>query len=520
MRRPIEQTKFAVYRQDVNKDNYFNKLVDEKAYFEVYPNAVDYTMLEPTRRKMAAYAKGNIIGKDGSLMRVFEENSRIVNTNSRTVQWRLYTNEGDVRSTFVKNYESGNAKPGLAHSTFEIGLDTPWFGPNDVIIFEGLREVPILISSHPDPDGSSYIYEAKLLNSEYSAFFPIEYLQAGTRLLQIGSLIGEATVERGNIHFGGGEAFVEFEVPMTRMGWQMKVTDEAQMAADHFKLREKNPDQTINEDKPGFLYSTLDMKFEKAVNRQIDLWLTYGRSASQFAGKFLDGLTERDLKAGPGLYEYFESSFIYDFDPENSNIDIFRNFLPSLWNDKVDPADREVTIYTGTGGLILWDKWCREADIEGVVQSEEYNYSDEESRFAGKKGIGIGRKEYISFFIQPFGKVTVKYLPFLDSELIDSRKHNGLPYSSYEFIIFNFGYGEGDAANIYVMNNESYKQYGYLGGTWTPLGARLGGNPSLVNRFAYSQNPSENAYYYIYEAMVGLVVKDPSYLVFYRPNFM
>lgn len=518
MRRPIEQNKFAVYRQDVNKENYFNKLVDEQAYFEARPSTVDYEMLEPTKRRIASYAKGNIIGADGTLMKVFEENARVLKTTARTLQWRLYTNDGDVRATFIKNYEVGEKEPGKNSGVFEIGLDVDWFGPNDVIIFEGLREIPLLIRSHPEPDGQSYVYEVVLHDNNPRGFFPIEYLQTGTRILQIGSLIPEATVERGNIHFTDGEAFVEFEIPMTRMGWQMKVTDEAYMAASHFKIKEKCTDGSVDNTSPGILYNTLDMKFERAVNRQKDLWLTYGRSTGKFSGKFLDGLTERDIKSGPGLYEYLESSYSFDFDPENDNIDIFRKFLPSLWNDKVDPADRDVTIYTGTGGLILWDKWCREADIEGVVQTEEWNYTKETPRTAGRIGVGINAKEYVVYHIHPFGKITVKYMPFLDSETIDTRRYEGLPFSSYEFFIFNFGYGEGDASNINIVENDAYKNVGYMCGNFTPMGFR-GGSSQAPMRFAYSQNPAENAFYYKYECMIGLVLKDPSYLVHYRPNF-
>lgn len=518
MRRPIEHNKFAVYRQDVNQENYFNKLVDEQAFFQVYPRAYDYEMLEPTKRRVAGYAKGNIIGADGTLMKVFEDNARVIKTTKRTLQWRLYTNDGDVRATFVKNYEVGELEPGKNGAIFEIGLDVDWFGPNDVIIFEGLREIPLLIRSHPEPDGYSYVYEVVLHECDLNGFFPIEYLQTGTRILQIGSFIPESTVERGNIHFSDGEAYVEFEIPMSRMGWQMKVTDEAYMAASHFKMKERCDDGSINEDRPAILYNTLDMKFERAVNRQKDLWLTYGRSTGRFASQFLDGLTEREINAGPGLYEYMESAFTYDFDVENDNIDIFRKFLPSLWNDKVDPNDRDVTVYTGTGGLILWDKWCREADIKGVLNTEEWNYTKETPRNPGRIGIGVNAQEYITYHIKPWGKITVKYMPFLDSELIDTRRYEGLPYSSYEFFIFNFGYGEGDSSNINIVENDTYKNMGYMCGNFTPLGFRGGMNQSAMN-FAYSQNPAENAFYYKYECMIGLVVKDPSYIVHYRPNF-
>lgn len=511
--RPIE-SKFKTYAQDINHHDYFNKIVDERAYFEVYPHSIDYEELEPNRRQMASYAKGNIIGRDGKLMRLFENRARKIQTKAKTVTWKLYTQEGDIRGSYIKHYEGGATQPGRGGKSFYMALDVPWFGPNDIIIFQNLREIPLLVRS-VEPDGQFWRYEFKLLTDEYKASFPITYINNGDRVIQIGSLIGESTVERGNINFGEGDTFLEFEINMTRMGWQMKVTDDAWYAANHFRLRPKCADGTVDESAPGILYNTLDMKFERAVNRQIDLWLTYGRSAGRFAGRFLDGLTEKDLKAGPGIYEFFESSYIYDYNVDGGNVEIFTEFLPPLWNDKVDPEDRIVEIFTGTGGLTLWDKWMRAADIEGVVHSEDWNYEKETARFKGRTGVGLNAKDYVSYHIKPFGKIIVRYLPFLDSELIESRKYKNLPITSYEFLIFNFGYGDGRDSNVYILENDTYKQYGYTAGTWTPKGRRLG-NPAAAS-FAYSANPHENAYWYIYETMVGLVVKDPGYLVWYRP---
>lgn len=511
----VVESKFKIYEEDINQHNYFNKLVDERALFEVFPKLVDYEMLDPARRQIASYSRGNIIDKDGNLMRVFEDGARVVNTRNRYVQWRLYTNPGDIRATFIKNYETNTEFVGRGNSIFEIGLDVEWFGPNDLLIFEGLREVPLLVISEPFPDGTAWKYEVRLFDDNPSAYFPLEYLDLGTRLLQVGSLIGEATIERGNIHFGDGEAFIEFEVPMTRMGWEMKVTDVAHLASKNYRLEPRDQETKTLLGGPATLVNSLEMKFMSAVNHQKDLWLTYGRAAGRFAGKFLDGITERPLQAGPGLFEFLESSRIYEYSPSGGSLDIFREYLPSLWHDKVDPENRRVDIYTGTGGLILWQKWCEQADIKGVLQTAEYHYGNEEALFSGRKGISLGTKQYRAAFIEPFGLVRVHYLPFLDSEQVETRRYNGLPLSSYEFIVFNFGYGDGRDSNVYLLKNEEVSQYGYAIGTWSPMGPVLG-NANVAGRFA-SAGTRENAFWYIHEEMFGLVMKDPGYCIWYQP---
>lgn len=512
--RPIESD-FKIYEEDINQKGYFNKLVDEKAFFEVFPNVIDYEVLEPTRRQLAAYARNNIIGPDGSLMRVFESNARVVNTDKKTVHWRLYTGEGDIRAAFQKSYVTDDC-PGQNGKIFEIGLDTQWFGPNDLIIFEGLRECPLLVRSHPQPDGGVWKYEVVVWTDNPSDWFDVDFLEVGTRILQVGSLIGEATVERGNVHFGDQETYIEFAVPLTRMGWEMKITDDAHQASKNYRLK-PNTDDALSRVKTDVLYNTLEMKFERHTNRQKDLWLTYGRMANRYASRFLDDITEKPLQAGPGMFQFFESSFIYDFNIDGFNVDMFREFLPTLWKDKVNPDQRVVDVYTGTGGLLIWQKALAAADAKGIIQTEELNYTMEEGLFKGRKGVAIGAKQYRAAYIEPFGLVRVHYLPFLDSDLVETRQHKGLSITSYEFIVFNFGYGDGRDSNIYILNNQERYQFGYSIGTWSPLGPTLG-NPSIHNRF---QNGGirENAYWIIHECMFGLVVKDPSYMVWYRPSF-
>lgn len=531
--RPIEM-KFKIYEEGINQHNYFNKLVDERAFFEVFPTIVDYEMLEPTRRQIASYAKGNIIGRDGTLMRVFEQNARVVDTNKKYLQWRLYTNEGDIRATFVKNYEVGNQTPGRGGQVFELGFDVDWFSPNNLLIFEGLREVPLIVVSDPIPDGHVWKYEVQLFTDDNNAFFPMQHLEIGTKALQTGSLIGESTVRRGDIYFGHGEAFIEFEIPMTRMGWEMKVTDNAHMASKNFRL---NLDPQIkgqagrkaqeffqsqgvklnsNPEETGILYNSLEMKFMGAVNHQKDLWLTYGRSAGRFSSKFLDGITERPLESGPSLTEYLEASQVLDHNPEANIITALQEYVPPLWHDKVNPEDRIVDVYTGTGGLKNWQRDAKALDIDGVLQTAEYNYGDEQAFFQGRKAVALNKKQYRAVYIEPFGLIRVHYLPFLDSEQVETRKYKGLPLTSYEYIVFNFGYGDGRDSNIYIANNKEVEQFGYSIGTWSPMGGVLG-RPEIANRFHQGLG-RENAFMYIHECMFGLVVKDPGYMIWVRPT--
>ena len=522
MTNPLEN-KFTIYRQNGDKNSKIYKNLDLAHMFQVFPEICDYEMLEPAMRRVASYSRPHIIGQDGTMMRVFEERAVIQDFNKDYAQWRLYTEDSDIRTFFAKNLEPKDAESGAGESTFEFGLDTDNLGPRDVIIFEDYRDVPILIKSHPDPiEANVFAYEGKLINTE-AEFINFSDIQLGKRIIQIGSLRGEAAIERGNVTLNGGNSYVEFEAPMTEMGWQMKVTDKAWKAANDFVIEpsEKNTEvmNALTENlgsAKSILHSELEQKFFRATNRQIDMWLTYGRSANRFSSEFLDGLTERNMNAGPGLYEYLESAHRDEYPVDNGNLDIFRNFLKRVWHNKVNEQDRVVDVYTGSAGLELVQKWCRAEDIDAVHQTEDLHYTKEGGYFEGRQGVVIGKKQYIGFYIEPFGLVRFHHLPFLDSSAVETRMYKNYPISSYQFLIFDFGYGDvRDDSNIAILRDQQEEQFGVGLGSWGPFGGTLNGD----SRLSTMQNTlgKERAYEYIRDSKMGFIVKDTSSMLWLQP---
>jgi hypothetical protein len=311
------------------------------------------------------------------------------------------------------------------------------------------------------------------------------------------------------------------------MGFQMKITDEALMASKNYRFEYEDTEYSamhdvmrsqgvdVGDGRPTFLYNSLEEKFLRAVNVQKDLYLTYGRSSGRFTGLHTDLITTKDLPTSPGLFEFLEGSYTIDHNPEGNIIELLQNQLPPLWHDKVPIDQRRVEVFTGTGGLRNWNRDAKALDVEGVQQTADLHYTSEEGFFKGRKGVGLAPKQYRSVFIEPFGEVRINYLPLLDSKLVNSKTYKGLPISSYEYIIFDYGYGDVRDANIYVVENKEVEQYGYSVGTWGPLGPTLSGGNR--NRF-HAGLGNENAFMYIYECATGFVMRDPSAMIYIRPT--
>lgn len=520
--RPLD-SKFEINRLTQDKNRQIYKTLDAAATFRVFPDIVDFAELNPVRRRVAAYSRPHIIGEDGSLMRVFEDRAAIEDMSGDYIRWKLYTENADVRSFFSKNYLDAGTKAGISEDgeleSFPIGLDTDILGPNDIFVFERFRDFPFRVVSDPIPDGDVFKYEV-VIQADDIDYVELDMIDLGTRIVQTGSPIPEATERRGNVTIEGANAYVEFEVPKSRMGWSMEVTDKAWMNAEDFLLEATDPDvQRALMDEvgsPNVLFSELEEKFWRATNRMIDMSLTYGRSSGKFAGQYLDDLNQRELVTAPGLYEFLESGWTDEYHVDTFNLDILRNFIKPIWLNKVDISDRVLHIYTGSGGLELVQKACRAEDIDRVDQPADLHYGMEEGYFEGRQGVVLGKKQYVGFHIEPFGTVYFHYLPFLDNTAIDNRKYNGYGYDSYQMIAFDFGYGDiRDDSNIKIIRDSSIEQYGYGIGGWGPFGPALSGNPKHAGMPTTMR--SKNSYEMIREVSLGFLIQDVSNIMFLQP---
>ena len=508
--------KFKVTEFNGNNRDFLNKLVDERAFYSVYPNVMNYEMLDPAMRKMSSNNFPTI--SDGkTLVDVFEKQAKIKDVYQDFIRWRLYMDGNDLRSdlmSFPTNAENGCI--GVNGSIFEMGLSSDVYGPGDMIILEGLSEIPLIIKSHPSPHGVEFIYEFAILDG--TGYIDASWLRAGLQVkANLGALRGEAAVERGNVHWTSGNSFIEFEVPMSSFGWEMKITDKAWLASKHFRISPCTKELSMLTDGKDIITNEMDMKFKQVTNKHIDNYLAWGRSGGRYASAHLDHITEKPMSHGPGFFQFAESANYLEYNLHQNIVEFFRNYIPATWNDHVKPEDQVLDIWTGRGGLTLVQKAGEELDRKGGgLRMASDNYTDTTGYFKGQKGKGLGALTYTEFYLQPFGKIRFHHMALLDSTTMDTRKYNNLPYTSYEFLIFNDGRGDARNENVYIMRNPDASQYLYSTGLMTPTGY-AGKNGNALKY--HNGLGTENAYKIIRDENIGMVVKDPGYMTWVRPAF-
>jgi hypothetical protein len=501
-------SKFKVWEEEVSQQGYFSNLIDEQAVFEVYPHAQGFEYIKESAIRYAAQAYPNIGGRKGTLLREFEKQGRVQNVTEDRIRWILYT-DGEFYATGIENLEADNVTPGIHNSTFNIKLDVDWYRPNDTLVADYAKEIPVIVKTDPLPDGYGFIYEVQLVTSDKFAFFDPALLEPGLRWLKIGSFIGEAQVNRGSIQFTDAMPYIEFEIPMSGMGWEMTITDKAHTKSKNLRFSAlenqgaKRPDMLLNSWEAKFIAQT---EFEK------DYWLTYGRSAGR---DILDGVTERALDIGPGLFEFLEEGNVFDYPLYGGSFEQFSNWLQIIWNDRVDPSQRDIQIWTGSGGLRLWQEWgARYFNGSRTLRTPELTLGDTAAYGEGRRGKELNKEQWRTIYLDPFGSLTINYLPLLDNTVVNPVKDRyNLPLSSYQFLIMDYGLGQGPDSNILFLKQEGQEVYDYSCGTWTPAGPS-----NASNRGRFSHHGKEKAFTLIHDVKLGFLIKDVNLMAWFVPN--
>lgn len=518
---PLLQSKYAVTKVPISANHQeFAKLVDYNFLWQAGLKPLDeIDYLEGMRNSDIPFLKESMYRRDNTIMALFEKNKNVVDMpGAKRLRWDMNLPDTDLRATFIKTSESSHATSGIRGTEFDFIIDSNHYGMNDVIMFDDFRDQLILIRTEPFPAGIGYKYTGILLTDDATEFIDLSDIPTGTRVTQAGSLIGEATTHRGNVSLPSGAAFIEFETNFTRMGWKMKITDEAQMAmetyafADRASLKRNANGDVLGE--PIMLTNRAEAEFRAVIMEQVDYYLTYGRQTTR-GSQITDQITGNTIETGSGFYEFLNTSYVHEYIPGVDGLDIIIDQVLPLWNNKVPIAQRKIAITGGTGAWMEWTRWAKENNAHPHYEDDMWFNEKTAGLTSDRNGIGINKGQITKVYLEPFGYIEFVYAAWMDNDKNGGKKYRGLPASSYEFIVMDYGYGNGIDSNIYIANDPLAEQFGYSIGTWSPYGKVLGN--SKLNTLHRGLG-NENAYELICEKKFGFVMKDPSKMMRFLPN--
>jgi len=496
-------SKFKIWEESTKKQKYWANYTDENVLLVTHPQARPYVDLTDSVIQHMASATPSLAPKRTPMQDWLGGEGRTKTIDSDWVRWKL-RGTGEVQAIQLENVHPGVDCPGIQSSEFNIKLDVEWYVEGDILAPDVAKECQVIIQGLPIADGTGFLYTVQIVDQRYDSYFPPELLEPTLKWIKIGAAYSEASRGYGSSKYKG-MSYIEFQSRLTDWGKQLEVTNKAH----ELNLRLQAVDKAGNgmsKDYPDQIISYLEAEFLLESKWEKELMLYYGRSSG---GDIIDNTVGYERNIGPGLLEFLEDGNIIKYPLNGGSIDMFVDYLQSIWFDRVAPAQRNIVVATGQGGLTQWQNWITEKYSESAIISDFSTFTSPAKSFDPKNYQGLGYKTayFTEYKIFPWGSIKVEHWPILDStELNGSVLHpdTGLPLSSYEYIVLDYGLGNGGGNNIELLKRADHEVFTYECGTWSPAGAINGRTGSK----GFSCSGPQRSYILYAADTFGLRVKD------------
>lgn len=507
-------SKFKIYEESAKQAKYWANYADENVLLVTHQHGKPWADLTAPVMKHVASAAPSLVSKRTPLQDWLQGSNRVTTIDSDYVRWKL-KGTGEVQAEQIENMVPGaNTTPGIQGTEFPIKLDVEWFVPGDVLCPDVAKEVQVVVQQkNPEADGTGFIYYVQLVDRNLNNFFPVELLEPGLKWIKIDSVYGEGSEGYGSTVFAG-MSYIEFESDLTDYGKTVEVTNKAH----DLNLRVQTCDDNGNtiDGYPDQIISYIEAEFLAQAKWEKELRLFYGRSAGK---NIIDNTIGYHRRIGPGLIEFLEDGNRIPYPIDGGSLEMFENWLQAIWFDRVAPGQRNIVMYTGQAGLQLWNKWVTERYANSSIPSDFNTFVGNGKSYDSKnsRGLKFPNAYFTETTLFPFGSVRVEHWPILDSTWLNgSLVHplTGLPLSSYEFIVLDYGLGSGAGSNIELLKRRDAEAYTYVCGTWSPLGAING----KTGRGGFVSTGPQRRYQLFHTDTYGLRIEDVTLTAHFYPT--
>lgn len=494
--------KFKVYEETASHINWGN-IASENVLLANYNIKPVTDISDNPIELISTMRKGNTTPLSDFLMKT----SRVRYVDTEEVEWKLRT-RGKIYPRSLGNLTE-TATPGIQHTVFPVFLDNLNYVVGDILSPVIAPDLEVRIQKvDGEGKGDGQIYWVQMVTDNENNYFPTELLAQGIEWDSFGrTAYGEASSDYGSWQLNG-TGYMVFKSGMSDVGRKARVTNKAnelylrvEFCGDDGKPLEKMPNKII---------SLIEAEFVKANKMEKEMTLFWGRSAGK---NIIDQSSGEYVRRGPGLIEFMEDGHEYEYPLFGGSIEFFEDFLQSIWQEyEIASTSRTAILYTGMGGLQLWNKW-----LEARFAKSGIPYDFDTFVKKNKTGLTLGGTYFTEVQLFPYGNIRVEHLPALDS-----REHTGgilhpdtgLPLQSYEFYLLDYGTDSGNGANIEMLERTTSQMvYTYVCGVWSPAGAVNGSTGGK----GFTATHAGRYYDLFYANSFGLRVKDITKLVRFVP---
>ncbi len=310
---------------------------------------------------------------------------------------------------------------GVGGATFEVSFPDKHFVFPYVLVSQS--GVQARIMKEPMSKGSDWVYTLQLVNPSATATMPAADVTAGALFAQMYAPVG-VDFSRGNASNWETPGLVRNKLTTVRKSYHM--SGNAKDFVAEFSLPTKGGSTTkLWMDYEEYLHM-LDFKEE------CEMYYWYGQKSYDSNGQTsMKDENGQPVIVGPGLLEQITNTDTYSTMTETK----LKNIIGDLFYGMTDASNKQVTLYTGTGGAREFD----EALKSHFGGTNSFKVSSGDSRFITGSGRNLGLTGYFNSYEHVDGHViNVVKLPLFDHGAVAQAraKHPVTGYSleSYRMV--------------------------------------------------------------------------------------
>jgi hypothetical protein len=334
-------------------------------------------------------------------------------------EYRVATHR--LRTRPVAAAMASTASIGVGGATFELEFPDKHFVFPYVLVSQS--GVQARIMREPESAGSNIKYTLQLVNPSATATMPAADVAPGALFAQMYAPVG-VDFSRGNASNWETPGLVRNKLTTVRKSYHMSGNAKDYVA--EFSLPTKGGSTTkLWMDYEEYLHM-LDFKEE------CEMYYWYGQKSYDSNGHtYMKDENGQPVIVGPGLLEQITNTDTYSTMTETK----LKNIIGDLFYGMTDASNKQVTLYTGTGGAREFD----EALKSHFGGTNSFKVSSGDSRFITGSGRNLGLTGYFNSYEHVDGHViNVVKLPLFDHGAVAQAraKHPVTGYSleSYRMV--------------------------------------------------------------------------------------
>ncbi len=383
-------------------------------------------------------------------------------------------------------FNDGGSTPGIAGTTFRVGIAEKWFTVGDVLVPDDNRYL-LRVMEEPYLQGTDYVYTLQLLSKDPAAFVPPTLLVVNKELSK-----GYNTVEHDHSRTSGDTTYATpfwMENYLTTFRKKYAVSGAAQEKV--LKISLMNPD---GKEVANTWVKYAEWEFWSQWMDEVEYALIYGRSNVNTSGiTNMKGASGNTVYTGAGLEEQIAPANKRYYTTLTERI--IRDFMDDLSYNGTEDGPREYVALCGRQFMNLFDQAMkRSASNFTLVDSKFITGSGQELQLGG---------QFVTYVGLNGDRITLKECP-LYNDTVHHRLRNpqtGKPAESYKATFLNFKLNRNGESNIQKVYHKGREMAStYIEGLSSPFGMKKNGTAS---------SPVDGYEFHVLSEC-GIMVQDPT----------